>query len=131
MSSISQADGIYWQNVNELTGYYAALDDGTLPIAKGYILTEEDSIRRQTIMRLMCDLSLDYAAMSEALGITFQEHFAKEIDSLTDLEQDGLVRRNKHGLAVTDAGRLLIRNIAMRFDAYNSAGKEGRFSRTI
>jgi hypothetical protein len=32
---------------------------------------------------------------------------------------------------VTELGRLLIRNIAMRFDAYSSSRKEKRFSKTI
>ena len=35
------------------------------------------------------------------------------------------------GLAVTDAGRLFIRNIAMRFDAYLRKQTERKFSRTI
>ena len=131
MSSISQADGIYWQNLKELAPYTAALEEGRPPLAKGYILTAEDQLRRQTIMRLMCDLSLDYAAMSELLQIDFQKHFAAELGSLADLEADGLVQRSDSGLVVTDAGRLFIRNIAMRFDAYNSAGREGRFSKTI
>jgi oxygen-independent coproporphyrinogen III oxidase len=131
MSSISQADGIYWQNLKELAAYTAALEEGRPPLAKGYILTDEDQLRRQTIMRLMCDLSLDYAAMSELLQIDFQKHFAAELGSLADLEADGLVQRSDSGLVVTDAGRLFIRNIAMRFDAYNSAGREGRFSKTI
>jgi oxygen-independent coproporphyrinogen-3 oxidase len=65
------------------------------------------------------------------LQIDFASYFAKEIASLADMEADGLLRRSPHGLTVTDFGRLLIRNIAMRFDAYNSAGKEGRFSKTI
>jgi oxygen-independent coproporphyrinogen III oxidase len=131
MSSISQADGIYWQNIKELAPYCASLDEQKLPIAKGYILTDEDFIRRQTIMRLMCDLGLDYDAMSSALKINFREHFAAELDSLGDMEADGLVARGEKELSVTEAGRLFIRNIAMRFDAYNAAGKEGRFSRTI
>jgi oxygen-independent coproporphyrinogen III oxidase len=131
MSSISQADGIYWQNLKELAAYTTALEEGRPPLAKGYILTDEDQLRRQTIMRLMCDLSLDYAAMSELLKIDFQKHFAGELGSLADLEADGLVQRSEIGLVVTDAGRLFIRNIAMRFDAYNSAGREGRFSKTI
>lgn len=131
MSSISQADGIYWQNLKELPAYCASLDQGKLPLAKGYILTEEDRIRRQTIMRLMCDLSLEYALMSRMLGVDFKQHFQEEISSLADLEADGLVRRDENGLVVTDAGRLFIRNIAMRFDAYNKSNREGRFSRTI
>jgi oxygen-independent coproporphyrinogen-3 oxidase len=131
MSSISQADGIYWQNIKELPGYCAALDAGRMPLAKGYILTDEDKLRRQTIMRLMCDLSLEYAAMSDRLHIDFRNYFEAELKSLADLEADGLVQRHKDGLTVTEAGRLFIRNIAMRFDPYNAANREGRFSKTI
>ena len=131
MSSISQADGIYWQNIKDLPAYSAALDQGQWPLAKGYILTDEDKIRRQTIMRLMCDLSLDYAAMSALLNVDFKAHFAPELESLADMEADGLVERNNSGLVVSNSGRLFIRNIAMRFDPYSSAGREGRFSRTI
>jgi oxygen-independent coproporphyrinogen-3 oxidase len=94
-------------------------------------MTEEDKIRRTTIMRLMCDLGLDYEAMSKLLGLNFKEHFAHELESLDDMEADGLLVKTPEGLVVTDLGRLLIRNIAMRFDAYASIRKENRFSRTI
>ena len=57
MSAISQIPGAYWQNEKDLPGYYAALDKMEFPLARGYFLTDEDKIRRETIMRLMCDLS--------------------------------------------------------------------------
>jgi len=94
-------------------------------------MTEEDKIRRETIMRLMCDLALDYAAMSRRLSIDFPRHFARELDSLADLEADGLVHRNARGIEVTDVGRLFIRNIAMRFDATLLPENERRFSQTV
>ena len=131
MSAISQADGVYWQNIKELPGYYAALDAGREPFAKGCVLSGDDRIRRHAIMRLMCDLSLDYAALSQDLGTDFAGYFARELDSMADLEQDGLLRREARGLAVSDAGRLFIRNIAMRFDRYLPAARERRFSKTI
>jgi oxygen-independent coproporphyrinogen III oxidase len=131
MSSISQAEGFYWQNHKELPDYYRSIDEGKLPLHKGYVMTAEDKIRRTTIMRLMCDLGLDYAAMSMLLGLDFAQHFAMEIESLDDMEADGLLVKTLEGILVTDLGRLLIRNIAMRFDAYASTRKENRFSRTI
>jgi len=131
MSSISQTDDIYWQNQQELPDYYVELDQGKHPISKGYLLTEDDRIRRVTIMRLMCDLSLNFKAMSKSLGIDFPQYFAGELASLTDLEADGLLDTGPDGFVVTDVGRLLIRNIAMRFDAYLPAEKERRFSKTI
>lgn len=131
MSSISQADDIYWQNQKELPPYYADVDAGRLPITRGYVLTPEDLLRRTTIMRLMCDRSLDYAAMSKTLGLDFEQHFAAELASLDDLEQGGLLQRSPGHLQVTELGQLFIRIIAMRFDAYMLEGKKGRYSKAI
>jgi len=131
MSSISQADRIYWQNQKELPVYYKELDDGKHPIARGYLLSDDDQLRRVTIMRLMCDLGLEFDTMSQTLGIDFEHYFARELASLVDMEADGLIERTARGLNVTDVGRLLIRNLAMRFDAYLTGEKERRFSKTI
>ncbi|HMJ89041.1 MAG TPA: oxygen-independent coproporphyrinogen III oxidase [Candidatus Acidoferrum sp.] len=131
MSAISQTENAYWQNIKEVPIYYATLDAGKVPVARGYIVTEEDKIRRTTIMRLMCDLELDFQQMSQRLGINFEEHFARELDSLSDLEGDGLLKRTPLGIEVTTTGRLFIRNIAMRFDEYLPKEGERRFSRTV
>jgi oxygen-independent coproporphyrinogen-3 oxidase len=131
MSSISQIPDAYWQNEKELPKYYAALDAGRTPLARGYLVSDEDKIRRDTIMRVMCDLSLDYAAMSQRLGLNFAAHFESEIESLAGYEADGLVRRSPTGLEVTDTGRLFIRNIAMCFDNTLAPVGERKHSRTI
>src|SRR5207247_959325 len=82
MSSISQIPDAYWQNQKELPHYQEAVDAGRVPLQRGYFVTDEDQIRRETIMRVMCDLSLDFAAMSEKLGINFEQHFASELAAL-------------------------------------------------
>ena len=131
MSAISQIPDVYWQNEKELPDYYAALDVGKVPLSRGYFMTDEDKIRRETIMRVMCDLSLDYTAMSQKLGVNFTSHFEREIESLAEFEADGLVRRSSFGLDVTDTGRLFIRNIAMCFDNTLAPMSERKYSRTI
>ena len=131
MSAISQIPDAYWQNEKELPKYYAALDAGRIPLARGYLVTEEDKARRETIMRVMCDLSLDYAAMSQRLGFNFASHFERELDSLSGFESDGLIKRSPAGLTVTDAGRLFIRNIAMAFDNTLAPAAERKHSKTI
>jgi oxygen-independent coproporphyrinogen III oxidase len=131
MSAISQIPDAYWQNEKELPDYYAALDAGKTPLTRGYFLTDEDKIRRETIMRVMCDLSLDYVTMSQKLGVNFSEHFANELAALAPFEADGLVRRSPAGLEVTDTGRLFIRNIAMCFDNTLAPTGERKHSRTI
>jgi oxygen-independent coproporphyrinogen-3 oxidase len=111
--------------------YYAALDAGKVPLMRGYVVSEEDKIRRDTIMRVMCDLGLNYASMSQRLGINFASHFEREIESLAAFEADGLVRRSETGLKVTETGRLFIRNIAMCFDNTLASSSERKHSRTI
>ncbi|HEU4700461.1 MAG TPA: oxygen-independent coproporphyrinogen III oxidase [Gemmatimonadales bacterium] len=132
MSAISFAGGLYWQNHKALDAYAAALDAGRLPVARGYALTADDHVRGRVIMRLMCDLRLDWPALSAELGLDVADYLAAEIASLDDLEADGLVARGPAGLAVTDAGRLLVRNVAMRFDPHVRAGPATpRYSRTV
>ena len=135
VSSISQTPDMYWQNEKDLKRYYAQLDEDLLPIANGYVLSAEDKIRRQVIMRLMCDMSLDFETMSKALGFDFAEHFKSELRAIETLEADGLVRSSANGFDVTDLGRLLIRNVAMCFDEYLGAKADPNrkvvYSRTI
>ncbi|HZL13229.1 MAG TPA: oxygen-independent coproporphyrinogen III oxidase, partial [Verrucomicrobiae bacterium] len=133
MSAISQIPDAYWQNKKELPDYYSALDEKKIPFARGYFLNAEDKIRRETIMRVMCDLSLDYSAMSKNLGVNFREHFATELAALNHFAEDGLIRFSENGFEVTDMGRLFIRNIAMCFDnTFAETDKDKiKYSRTI
>ena len=131
ISSISQAADAYWQNFKEIDVYSECVSRGEAPIERGYVLTPDDIVRRRTIMRLMCDLELDFASLSEQTGVNVPEYFANEIASLADLEEDGLVQRSAVGLKITNQGRLFIRNVAMRFDAYLPRQAERRFSQTV
>src|SRR5208282_788805 len=131
MSSISQIPDAYWQNEKELPKWQEAVEVGRVPLQRAYFVTDEDKIRRETIMRVMCDLSLDYVAMSQKFGINFAEHFASELAALAPFEADGLVKRTPSGLEVTDTGRLFIRNIAMCFDNTLAPAAERKHSRTI
>jgi oxygen-independent coproporphyrinogen-3 oxidase len=78
----------------------------------------------------MCDRRITYADLSRRLGVDFPAKFAGEIESLADLEADGLLHRTSEGFVVTGVGALLIRIIAMRFDAYLEKGPR-RFSKTV
>ncbi len=130
MSSISQTANTYRQNEKELPAYYRRISRGELPVSRGYVLDNDDRIRRNAIMRVMCDLQLDYAELSQRLGVDFEEYFGKEIASLGEAERDGLLQRFEGGLRLTPLGRLLVRNIAMAFDWRLKQGPKG-FSRTV
>lgn len=130
MSSISQLDTAYAQNVKDLNAYHAALAEGRLPAYRGYVLTEDDRVRRHVIMRLMCDMRLSFDRLDDALGISSRVLFGEELERLGAFEADGLLVRAPDGVEVTEQGRLFIRNIAMVFDAYLDPA-EARYSKTI
>jgi oxygen-independent coproporphyrinogen-3 oxidase len=100
-------------------------------LAGGYLLSDEDKIRREVIMRLMCDLSLDFTEMSQRLNINFAAHFEQELERIDDFVTDSLVRWTHNGFEVTSLGRLFIRNLAMSFDHTLAAAGERQHSRTI
>lgn len=97
---------------------------------RGRELTAEDHRRREIIMRLMCHLSLDYAALSREFGFDFSDRYSRELALLRPLADDGLVNLSRDGLAITDLGRLFLRNIAVCFDSYHSTQSK-RHSRTV
>jgi oxygen-independent coproporphyrinogen-3 oxidase len=131
VSAISQTQDMYWQNEKDLSRYYLALDEGRLPLASGYVLSADDRIRQRVIMRLMCDFQLDFDVLSSELSIDFRTYFRREIAGLSDLEAEGLLVSTHRGLVITDPGRLLIRNVAMRFDAHLCETSAPVYSRTI
>ncbi|TVR49757.1 MAG: oxygen-independent coproporphyrinogen III oxidase [Puniceicoccaceae bacterium] len=130
ISAISQLPGHYRQNFRDLPSYTAALGEDRLPIARACFLTADDRIRQKVIMRLMCDLRLDFDCLSAELAIDFRDYFRDALDRLAEPAADGLVDLRPDRLVVTDTGRLLLRNLAMAFDAYLKPD-ERRFSRTV
>lgn len=125
MSSISQSSRTFSQNEKDYNAYCAAINQGKLPTVKGLILNDEDLRRREIISKIMCDLQLDYDAMSAHFGFDFSKRYANEIAKLEPLAADGLIEPLPHGngFAVTQTGRLFIRLIALPFDGYfNPAG---------
>ena len=132
ISAISRVGDCYAQNVRTLDEYYARLDAGQLPVARGIRLTADDIIRRDVINEIICHGRLDIAPLEKRYGLDFAEYFATEWQALAPMEQDGLLERSEAGLVVTPVGRLLVRNIAMVFDRYLDRHQAGqRFSRVI
>ena len=113
-----------------LKTYYGDLDAGRLPIMRGIELTADDRLRRRVIMELMCHFRLDPATIEAEFPIDFWTTFAPEREMLRQFEGDGLLSVDDGIITVNERGRILIRNIAMTFDAY-LAGSESRFSRTV
>lgn len=130
MSSISQLPRSYAQHSKDLNDYYEAIDADRLPVVKGVVVTDDDDLRRTVIMRLMCDMALDFEALSKTMEVDLRSYLADEIETLAPFEEDGLIETTPEGFRVVEAGRLLIRNIAMTFDTY-LVESHARYSRTV
>jgi oxygen-independent coproporphyrinogen-3 oxidase len=142
VSAISAVNGTYSQNEKTLEAYYAGLDAGKLPIARGHRLDADDLLRRLVIQRLMCNFELSVASIAQGMVEPFREYFAPELRELQAFVADGLVTFEDDWISVTPKGRLLIRNICMVFDrhlrqarllaaAAPAATQPLRYSRTI
>ena len=133
MSSISHFQNIYAQNTKMLPEYYRTLDEGRLATYVGYRMTGDDHIRKFVIMRLMCDLELDKRAVEHRFGINFEEYFESSFPALQQFIEDGLVTMTPETIHIVGHGRLLLRNIAMCFDAYldRLSSTKPVFSRTV
>jgi oxygen-independent coproporphyrinogen III oxidase len=118
VSAISAVGGAYAQNEKSLERYYAALDRGELPVARGLARSHDDTVRHAVIQRLMCDFTLDIPAFERDHGVDFAQYFERELPALRGFESDGLLAMGRHAVEVTRKGRLLVRNVAMIFDAY-------------
>lgn len=137
VSSISSLDSIYVQNVKKLKSYNDAVQEGRLPIERGLELTRDDRIRRWTIMELMCNLRISLPRFSEVWGEDFHQYFREEIPRLQPFIGDGLLEPDlSREIRVTGLGQIIIRPIAMIFDAYLTRAMKTEqttpvFSRTL
>jgi oxygen-independent coproporphyrinogen-3 oxidase len=134
-SGISDVAGAYAQNHKRLASYYQAIDAGELPIERGVELTEDDRLRRYVITELMCNGVVRYDDVERRFGIVFGDYFLPELTSLTaagGLVDEGLVTVLPGAVRATELGSVFIRNVAMTFDAYLAATRDGPvFSRTV
>lgn len=130
MSSISMSSHAYRQNAKELDVWHADLEAGRLPVKKGYLLTEEDKLRRELILTIMCSGKVVFEAFNQRYAIDFRRHFHEALMALEEPAADGLVILRDDGFEVTERGRLLLRNLAMPFDAYLESSPQ-RHANTI
>lgn len=130
VSSISQTEDAYRQNSKSIIPYQKSLQERKLPIEKGVLVSREEKIRRDVIHRMMCDLEIDREAFSRKWDIHFEDFFKGGEARVNELKEDGLLIEAGATLAVTEVGRLFLRNIAMCFDS-DLDSSENRYSRTV
>jgi oxygen-independent coproporphyrinogen III oxidase len=136
VSGIGDVRGAFSQNEKKLSRYYEVLDQGLLPVGRGYPLDRDDLIRREVITRLMCNLWLDTRGVEREFGIVFSDYFSGELAALNAADgpaSHGFVAIEPDHLEVIGLGRFFVRNVAMTFDRYLEGRSSGKpvFSRTV
>ncbi len=132
VSAISQVQDHFSQNATGLDEYHAALEQGRLPLVRGYQSEPDDLIRRDIIQGLSCHGRLDIGALEARWEIDFESYFADELSRLQEMQDDGLLERDEKSICLNDPGRLLVRNICMVFDRYLPRDRvTPLFSRTL
>lgn len=125
LSAISQFEDSYTQNKLDAPSYRRVIEKGSLPIGKGYALTQTDLAAREAIMRIMCRFDLD---MREHSSVPSASGY------LAMLEKDGIIRCNRDTITITNEGKPFTRVVASCFDRYfqeNSYKKEDRHAKAI
>jgi oxygen-independent coproporphyrinogen III oxidase len=131
VSAIGKVGDSYSQNFKALPDYYAAIDAGHLPVQRGVRLTADDVIRRDVIQELMCHEMIDCAAIGRRYGVDFKRYFSQELERLQELQALGLTYVRTGCIGLTLAGRLLMRTVAMVFDAYNVQRPAETYSKVV
>ncbi len=75
ITAISQLERVYAQNYKTEKEYYKSIDEGQLPVTKGYRLNDDDILRRYVIMRIMCDFELDITSVEQKFEYRFPSVF--------------------------------------------------------
>ncbi|MDP5459768.1 oxygen-independent coproporphyrinogen III oxidase [Alishewanella sp. SMS8] len=131
VSSISQINGVLWQNSKVLADYYAALQQQQRPVERGLSLSEDDRLRAALISQLICHFKLDITAFCQQWQlIDFWGYFADAVPQLQPFITDGLLVANDSELTVTALGRLWVRSICACFDAYLTQSQQ-RYSKVV
>ena len=132
VSSIGRIGATYSQNAKTLDEYYDALNNGQFPIVRGLALSRDDLARRAVIMALMCQGSLQFESIELAYLINFKDYFAKELEGLQLLVEQGMVVLDDAGIQVTAQGWFFVRAVAMVFDQYLQTDRtRAKFSKII
>jgi oxygen-independent coproporphyrinogen III oxidase len=132
VSAIGAIGPTYYQNQKRLEDYYAALDEGRLPVARGLELTPDDLVRRAVIQALACHFRVSMESVELAHLIDFRQYFAEELKSLRRFADEGLVELQDDWIVVTAKGRLLVRVVCAVFDRHlREREARAQYSRVI
>ncbi|MBT1703739.1 oxygen-independent coproporphyrinogen III oxidase [Chryseosolibacter indicus] len=108
-SAISDAKYAYAQNLKKVEDYMADIKTNGSAVFKGHMLTDEDLIIRKCILDISCNGKLSESLLQQVVDKNI-------LDTLIEMEKEGILYLDDSGLRVTTAGAPFIRNICKVFD---------------
>ena len=133
LTSIGEGKKYYAQNTKDMKLYEHLIDSGKVPFERGVKLTNDDFLRKAVIMELMANFHIDIQRVEKEHKIDFKDYFAEALMDLEEFVEADLVTIDNNQIKVSTTGTLLIRNIAMVFDAYMKkyTKNDKSFSKTV
>jgi len=130
VSAISQVGDTYSQNSPQLDVYRERVSNGSLATLRGVAMSSDDRIRSAVIERIMCHGGLRWRDIANEFGIEPTTYFKPEWERLHEMAAIGILHNDSDRLQIADQAHLLLRAVAMVFDAYlhSSAATPVRFS---
>ena len=128
-SAIGALPDAYVQNATDIRSWREAVIRGQLATRRGFTVDSDDLMRREIIERIMCDDTLDVAAIAWRYGLDTPP-FGAEQDLLLALAADGLIGLDGWTIALRPLGRPLRRAVAAAFDRYLGQG-EARHAKAV
>jgi oxygen-independent coproporphyrinogen III oxidase len=116
-SAIGEFPQGFVQSARDTLEWSQRIDRNESPVTRGLATTAEDRMRADVIERLMCDLSVDPAAIAARHGFP-ADIFANVETRLGDASRAGIVRIENGRVIVPPENRLFLRTVAAAFDAH-------------
>lgn len=133
VTGISQLSTAYSQNTKDLDTYIKQVNEGLFPIAKGYILDQDEQITRTVISELMCNYTVNWKDVADDFRLSSDRiksalNYNEQV--LQAFAEDGIIEfDNDHIIILPDAAPF-VRNVAASLDKLIIGG-EKRYSKSI
>lgn len=109
VTGISQLETAYAQNTKDIREYVETVNNGRLPIRKGYPLSHEQQLVREVIDTLMCNYQVTLSDKQRA-AVNFDE------SRLLEMQADGIVTVSGNTIRMTHESSPFVRNVAALLD---------------
>lgn len=119
VTGISQLATAYTQNEKSIDKYIARVNNGELPIVRGYELNRDEQITREVISALMCNYEVRWKDIAEELSLSISDiKHALNYDEarLLEFAADDIIDYTTEKITVNPKAAPFVRNVAASLD---------------